>query len=191
VGTDYELLPENGDDETEWSEGIGQSAEAQVDHGLSPDHVAEIYAFMRKASSPAVGLYPKAVEEYVMLHAHEISNEERWRAGLAEQMGNVASQIRTLVKLGKTGNGEDAAPESMPTTNGEHRGRAPSTTGAMNDTTNQVERSLRAMEERMAKNEELLQTLLLELRQLKGDRAQPADRRAAPAASGTPAVFDA
>ena len=197
VSADYELLPENGDDETAQSESDDPGAEAQLEDDLTPDDVAEIYAFMRKASSPAVGLYPRAVEEYVMLHAHEISNEERWRAGLSEQIGNVASQIRTFVKLGKAGKAKDAPLESstVPAASEQCTDHTLSKAGAMNDISIQMGRSLRAMEERMAKSEDMLQTLLVELRQLRSDRTQPGDmpgdRRAVPATSAAPAAFDA
>lgn len=68
------------------------------DHSMSNDEVRKIYEFVRKASSPAVRLYPDIVEQWALCQVNAISNEEAWRADFAKQLAKVDLQLKELLR---------------------------------------------------------------------------------------------
>ena len=67
-------------------------------HSMSNDEVRKIYEFVRKASSPAVRLYPDIVEQWALCQVNAISNEEAWRADFAKQLAKVDLQLKELLR---------------------------------------------------------------------------------------------
>ena len=65
---------------------------------MSNDEVRKIYEFVRKASSPAVRLYPDIVEQWALCQVNAISNEEAWRADFAKQLAKVDLQLKELLR---------------------------------------------------------------------------------------------
>jgi len=61
-----------------------------------PEVGPKVVMFLRKATSPEAKLYPQAVEEWVKLHQYDFSRDERWRTGVAKQIGGVEAAISRL-----------------------------------------------------------------------------------------------
>jgi len=63
---------------------------------ISQDQTASIVAFLKKATSPGVHLYPHVVEAWVKLHQHDYSRDERWRTNMNKKLGAVEDEVRGL-----------------------------------------------------------------------------------------------
>jgi len=61
---------------------------SRVSHCLRTQ-VHAVAVFLRKATSPEIQLYPRAVEQWVTQHQFDVSREERWRTTMKQQIGRV------------------------------------------------------------------------------------------------------
>ena len=75
---------------------LARGAPSFDEDDLQTSDADAIFEFLRKATSPAVNLYPAAVEQWVGRHQHDVSREERWRVSMARQVESVSGGVREL-----------------------------------------------------------------------------------------------
>ena len=71
----------------------GATYEALHETETSEEQTASIVAFLAKATSAEVRLYPDAVEAWVKHHQFDYAHDERWRTSMNKRIAQVADQV--------------------------------------------------------------------------------------------------
>jgi len=64
-----------------------------TDTDITAEQTASIFAFLKKATSPEVRLYPDAVEVWVRQHQFDFSQDQRWRTNMNKHIGAVEDKV--------------------------------------------------------------------------------------------------
>ena len=76
-----------------WS---GAAYGALDEHDTTEEQTASIVAFLKRATSAEVHLYPQIAETWVKQHQYDYSRDERWRTNMNKKMGEVETKVDGL-----------------------------------------------------------------------------------------------